>query len=75
MPRYLAEDVYHFLKERGVSSEGDETDHERGYFTSDGMPLTFPKPIDGFFDADVVDRILADRWIWTGPPRLKRYPD
>lgn len=75
MPRYLAKDVYAFLVEHGCTYEGDTTPHGIGFYAPDGMEFSFPKPIDGYLDAEIVDRILSDRWIWTGPTRLVRYPD
>ncbi len=46
-----------------------------GWFAPDGIPFTIPDPIDGWFDAEVIDLILTDRWLWRGPVPIQRYPD
>jgi hypothetical protein len=63
------------LVQHGCEFEGDRFELGMGWFAPDGMPFTLPEPIVGWFDADVIDQILADRWIWAGPAPMTRYPD
>lgn len=74
MARYRVDDVLLFPKQHGCDYEGDRYLIGMGWFAPDGMPFTLPDPQDGWFDADVVDLILADRWIWRGPNPLRRHP-
>jgi hypothetical protein len=73
--RYREEEVYSFLYHQGFEFDGDENALGMGWFSPVGHAFTLPWPVSGFFDADVVDRIFSDRWVWTGPPGLARYPD
>lgn len=75
MAFYREADVLLFLERHGCEFEGDRFAIGMGWFAPDGMPFTLPDAVDGWMDADVVDLILADRWIWTGPSPLKRYQD
>lgn len=75
MSRYAEQDVYQFLTQHGCTFEGDRYPTGSGWFAPDGMEFTIPLPVGGFFDADIIDRILSDRWIWRGLPNISRYPD
>lgn len=75
MARYREEDVLLFLRQHGCEYEGDRFEIGMGWYGPDGIPFTIPDPQDGWLDADVIDQILADRWIWVGPSRMKRYAD
>jgi len=76
MPRYAADELTSFLSVQGFEFEAETEDgHGGAFYAPDGFAFTFPKPVDGFFDADIVDRILSDRWIAVGPIPLRRYPD
>lgn len=74
MARYLESQVDAFLRDRGCRVE-ESYGSGQVWVTANGIPFTVPAPIDGHFDADVLDRILADQWIWTVPPGLQRHPD
>jgi hypothetical protein len=75
MARYRYADLRNFLVVQGCCTEGDAFEIGTGWYTADWMPFTLPSPVDGFVDADMVDLILADRWIGTGAPSLQRHPD
>ena len=75
MARYRDVDVYKLLEDAGCSYEGDRFARGMGWFAPDGIPFTIPDPIDGWFDAEVIDLILTDRWLWRGPVPIQRYPD
>lgn len=75
MAFYREADVLRFLEGVGCSFEGDRYPRGMGWITRDEMPFTLPDAEDGWLDADVVDLILADRWVWTGPSRLRRYAE
>ena len=74
MARYKEADVYAFLNQHGCEYEGDRYATGQAWFTRDGHPFTIPDPVNGYFDADVIDAIVADRWLGTGPVPLTRYP-
>ena len=71
MAWYRAEDVIRCLLEHNFEYEGDRFGIGIVWFASDGMPFTLPDPQEGWFDADVIDEILSDRWIWVC--RSRRY--
>ncbi|OYW67912.1 MAG: hypothetical protein B7Z40_05130 [Bosea sp. 12-68-7] len=73
MPFYREADVFAFLEQHGCEFEGDRYPHGSGWFAPDDMPFTLPDAENGWVDADVVDLILSDRWIWTGPSRIQRH--
>ena len=75
MARYRYADLRTYLISRGCHTEGDAFEAGTGWFQPDWMPFTLPSPVDGWVDADVVDLILADRWICVGVAPLQRYPD
>lgn len=75
MPWYRYEDLRALLIVRGCHTEGDVSQPVSGWFRSDWTPFTLPLPVDGWVDADVVDVILADRWIAVGPIPLRRHFD
>jgi hypothetical protein len=75
MARYVYADLRNYLIVQGCCTEGDAFETGTGWYTADWMPFTVPSPIEGYVDADVIDAILADRWVRTGPVPLKRYPD
>ena len=75
MARYRYEALRTFLISRGCYSEGDASALVTGWYGPDGIPFTFPIPAEGWVDANIVDLILIDRWIWTGPMPIRRYPD
>ena len=74
--RYREADVYRFLFAQGCSYEGDTFAFGTGWFTKDFHVFSLPAPDadpatgDKWFDAAVIDFILADRWIWSGPSRI-----
>ena len=74
MARYRELDVFAFLTEHGCEFDGDTYRIGMGWFAPDGLPFTTPSPEDGYFDAEVIDQIMADRWIWRGPNTMTRYP-
>ena len=74
MAFYREADVLRFLEEAGCRFEGDRYPHGMGWITRDEMPFTLPDAEEGWLDADVVDLILVDRWVWTGAPRIQRHP-
>lgn len=75
MARYRYEHLRAFLIVHGCHSEGDAFEIGMAWFNRDWMPFTLPAPIDGWVDADVIDAILADRWVGTGAPAIQRFPD
>ena len=75
MARYLAGDVITFLRVHGCEHDGDRISIGMGWFAPDGHPFVLPDPVDGYFNADLVDEILRDRWIWPAAPKLKKYDD
>lgn len=75
MARYREEDVLLFPSQHGCHYEGDRYETGMGWFGPDWIPFTIPDPQDGWFDENVVDQILVDRWIWTGASMLKRHSD
>lgn len=72
MARYAAGDVEAFLAKQGYIAV-DRYTTGQVWANDSGFLLTLPDPIDGWFDAEVIDRILSDRWIWTGPSGMKRH--
>lgn len=75
MARYLYADVRTFLVAQGCYTEGDAYEIGVGWFTADGLPFTIPSPIDDHLDADVLELILRDRWVFPGPVPLTRHSD
>jgi hypothetical protein len=73
MARYRAPELYDVLLDIGCVYEGDETEHGLGWFAPNGHVFTIPKPVDDWFDADVIDLILSDRWIPKPVNKPKRY--
>ena len=76
--RYRATDVYAFLLAAGCTFDGDRYPHGETWL-SPGMQVFFlpdPDPVDGdgWFNADVLDDNLKDRWTGlTVPLPLRRY--
>ena len=72
MARCAFRDVEIFLTERGYTAV-DRYATGSVWAHDSGVVLTLPEPVDGWLDADVVDRIFSDRWVWSGPTRITRY--
>ncbi len=75
--RYRAEDVYEYLLSIGCTFEGDRYPIGQGWLTHNQHVFLLPDPVahDGgtWFDADTIDVVLTDRWVWRGPNPLKRH--
>lgn len=77
--RYLAADIYRFLEESGCTYEGDRIPNGQVWMGPGHQVFFLPDPdlIDGvhWFDAEVLDDNLKDRWLgFTIPKSIKRYP-
>ena len=76
--RYRADDLYKYLLSIGCTFEGDRFPIGEGWLTHNQHIFVLPTPtIEAgvrWFDADVVDAILTDRWVWRGANPLVRYP-
>jgi hypothetical protein len=64
MAQYLARDVIRCLYEQNCEYEGDQSEIGMRWFAPDGITFILPDPQDGWFDAEVIDGILSNRWIW-----------
>jgi hypothetical protein len=73
--RYREEEVFAFLNDQTFEFDGDQDALGMGWFSPNGHAFTLPWPVGGYFNADLIDRILSDRWIWTGSTIFTRYPD
>lgn len=75
MPRYREADVYAVLWSIECEFDGDLTRTGQIWYTAGGHVFTIPKPVDGYFDADVIDRIMSDRWLPKPNGTPERLPD
>lgn len=78
--RYLAQDIYGFLEEVGCTYEGDRIPNGEAWITAECHVFFLPDPDfrNGahWFDADVLDDNLKDRWAgFAIPASIRRYPD
>jgi hypothetical protein len=70
---YKEAELLKFLFDSGFEFDGDEFAIGLGFVTPDGHCFSIPKPTGGWFNAEVIDRIFSDRWIWVGPIGIRRY--
>lgn len=75
MGRYRDRELFEVLYGIDCHFDGDETETGQIWYTSSGHVFTIPKAIEGWFDADVIDRLLADRWLPKPIGQPKRYED
>jgi hypothetical protein len=66
MAWYRAEDVISSLCENNCKHLGDLSEMGVIWSAADGMRFILPYPEDGWFQANVIDEILSDQWIWAG---------
>jgi hypothetical protein len=73
---YRRADVIAWLEAAGCEYRGDAFVRGLGFFGPDSIPFTLSDPDDdGWLNADIVDRIVADRWIGAGVGRPQRFPN
>ena len=78
MALYAEADVLHFLRANNFDTDGDSFGCGTGWYSPSGLAFTMPDPIAMpglhglWYDADVIDRIFSDKWIWIGPLGLPR---
>lgn len=75
MARYRDAELYDLLYSIGCVFDGEETEISQVWYTGSGHVFTLPKPNDGWLDADVIDLILADRWLPKPVGLPTRHPD
>lgn len=75
MARYKDSDVISLLYSLDCSFDGEEVEVGQPWCTSEGHVFSIPHAVNGWFDAEVIDRILSDRWIPRPLGRPARYED
>ena len=73
----MAAEVYAALEANGCLFDGDEFSHGSGWLSRSAQVFMLPQPdeVDGthWFDADVIDDILVNRWLGFDLHGLKRH--
>lgn len=77
MSRYLAADVIAALHEHGCRFDGEVYDIGSGWLDQSCQVFMLPEPdlIAGeqWFDADVIDDIIRDRWLGFSLRHINRF--
>lgn len=73
MAKYKADELHSVLYGIDCFLDGEETETGQVWYTPNGYILFLPKPSDGWYDADVIDIVLADRWLPKPHNQPKRY--
>ena len=73
MARYRIADVFRFLNEQVCVPSGDRLSGGIAFVTPTGHGFTLPVYDAEWIDADLVDDILANRWIVPCAHSLERF--
>ncbi len=73
MARYRISDVFKFLTEQNCVPSGDRVAAGIAFVTADGHGFILPIYDPEWIDADLVDDILANRWISPCAHALTRF--
>jgi hypothetical protein len=77
--RYRADDLYRLLEESGCIPDGERYPCGEVWVSPQGQVFLLPDPDEDaagerWFDADVIDDNLKDRWLQFGHGMLVRHP-
>ena len=71
--RYVRAEIVAWLESQGCQLSGEPVPGGLAFYSPDEMPFVIPDPDDdGFLDVNLVEMVLADRWIASGTYRPRK---